>query len=250
MGKWAFRGIAAVMAASSFLYLILAVARPSLLDTYTDYSVAALAFLPVVTGFYLVDRYGSRSIFGKCFAYLTSGATLWFLGELLWPVYTRILNVETPFPSLSDLFWMSGYVFMGLGTYTILKRFNPTYALKRRTILSISLLTAALSVITFTLASKIYKAPLIDLIIYNYYLIADIVILGLLTMIYSIFRGGKISKAWLILVTGITTTFLADIFFNLATSTDSETYLLFSDLIYMNGYSLIALGFTTHAIEF
>lgn len=249
-GRWAFHGIAAVMAVSSFLFLIIAVTKPSLLDTYTDYSVAILSFLPVITGFHLVDRYGSRSVFGKCFAYLTSGSTLWFLGELLWPIYTKILKVEMPFPSLSDIFRMSGYIFMGLGTYTILTRFNPTYALKRRTVFLTSLLTAAVSLITLILASKIYKAPLLNLIIYNYYLISDIVILSLLSIIYSIFRGGRISKAWLILVAGITTIFLADIFFNLATSIDSETYILFSDLIYMNGYSLTALGFTAHAIEF
>ena len=248
--KGPFYGVVAVMVVSSILYFTILLAKPSILDTFTDFSVAVLSFLPVISGFHLVNRYSLDSPFGKCFAFLTAGSSLWFLGEALWPVYTRILKVNMPFPSLSDLFWMSGYIFMGLGAYIIFTIFNPIYVLKRRIILLTLLLIAVSSVVTLILTPKIYKAPPLNLVIYNYYLIADIVVLGLLSTVYRVFRGGKISKAWLILTYGITIILLADLFFNLATSIESETYLLFSDLIYMNGYSLLALGFIAHAIEF
>jgi hypothetical protein len=51
------------------------------------------------------------------------------------------------------------------------------------------------------------------------------------------------------LIAGIAAILSADALFNLAVSIRSEGYLLLSDLIYMNGYSLMALGFAAHAME-
>jgi len=248
--KGALYGIIAVMIGSFLLFFVIAVLKPNQLSSYTDYSVPALSFLPVISGFLLIKRYSFSSVFGRCFSFLTAASALWFLGEALWTVQAKLLGVELPFPSLSDLFWMCGYIFIGLGVYAMFKLFNPISAMDRRKLVLTLSLTAAAAAATLILTPLIYEgAPLIELIIYTWYLVMDVIFLGLLTVIFQTFMGGRVSRAWLIMISGLAAIFLADILFNLATYMDSEIHLLSGDLIYMIGYSLIALGFIEHGIE-
>ncbi|MGC8961389.1 MAG: hypothetical protein ACP5K1_02955 [Candidatus Bathyarchaeia archaeon] len=251
-GLWrkALYGIIAAMILSSLIFLFLAAFKPCWLSRYTDYSVPALSFLPLVSGFLLVRRYSFSSVFGRCFSFLTSASSLWFLGEASWMFQSVILGEEMPFPSFSDFLWMSGYIFIGLGIYVMFKMFNPLSVMRRGRLILILSLTFAASMVTLALTPKIYSgATLIELFIYDWYLVMDIIYMGLLLVVFQTFMGGRISKAWLTLIIGIAVTLVADFFFNLATSVDSETYLLLGDLIYMNGYSLIALGFIQHGME-
>lgn len=246
-----FISIIIIEALFSTLFFITLILNKSLLDFFTDYAVPICAFLPVVAGLLLVKKHNAfNSLFGKCFSFLTAGLTLWFLGEALWPIYTRILAIEVPFPSLMDLLWMIGYIFIGVGIYWIFTFFKPTLILKRATLILIIFL-ALITVLTIAyLTPIIYEGcSILERFIYGYYLAMDIIILSLLTTIYMVFKGGKVSKPWLILIAGLTVTFLADIFFNLATSVNSEFYLTIGDLIYINGYSLIGLGLTKHLME-
>ncbi|MEM3754407.1 MAG: hypothetical protein QXE19_01795 [Candidatus Bathyarchaeia archaeon] len=48
-------------------------------------------------------------------------------GEVLWPIYTRVLNIEMPSFSLMDFLWMCGYIFIGIGVYIIFTIFEPMY---------------------------------------------------------------------------------------------------------------------------
>ncbi|MBS7658479.1 MAG: hypothetical protein QXL69_03915 [Candidatus Bathyarchaeia archaeon] len=236
----------------SILFFLLLRLNMCLVELFTDYAVPVSAFLPVITGFSLIKKYNSfNSLFGKCFSFLTTGLTLWFLGEVLWPIYTRILNIEMPSPSLMDFLWMSGYIFIGVGVYWIFTIFKPKLILKRTTLLLIVFLTLIAVLTIIYLTPIIYKGSLVlEQFIYGYYLVMDISILSFLTIVHRVFKGGEISKPWLILIAGLTVTFLADIFFNLATSINSKLYLSIGDLIYINGYSLIGLGLTKHLIEF
>jgi|YelNatPaOPRAMG01_1025707.scaffolds.fasta_scaffold01767_12 hypothetical protein len=251
MQKMFFMIVVIIEAIFSTIALIMLTLNSPFLDLFTDYAVAICAFFPVAAGFLLIKKYGIfNSLFGKCFSFLTAGLTLWFLGEFLWPIYSRVLNVEMPFPSLMDFLWMGGYIFIGIGVYIIFTIFKPNLVLKRLTRFLIIFLTLiVILAIIFLTPIIYYKASFLEQVIYCYYLIADIIILSLLMVVYRIFKGGEISKAWLILVLGIIVIFLADIFFNLATSINSEFYLSLGDLIYINGYSLTALGLIKHLMK-
>ncbi len=241
------RGIIASMIASSILFFAIAILDAALLDAFTDCGVAILSLLPAASGYLLARRYGPDSPFGKCFALLAAGLALWFSGECLWPIHTRLLGIEMPFPSIMDALWMSGYIFIGLGIYAIIRIFWPASALGRGALIQTSCAVAATSALIVILAPRIYEASALGLLIYDYYLISDVAILGLLSILYRILKGGRLSRSWLIMAIGLAAISSADILFNLATSIEAKDYLLISDLIYMNGYSLIALGFSEHA---
>ena len=47
----------------------------------------------------------------KTYVYLCVGLALWFIAEILWTYYQIGLRINTPFPSIADAFWISGYAF-------------------------------------------------------------------------------------------------------------------------------------------
>jgi hypothetical protein len=71
--------------------------------------ISGIAFLFSILAF---KRYWTKSeeyfsIIWLCFSI---GLGLWFLGETTWAIFTLILGVEIPFPSIADIFWLIGYI--------------------------------------------------------------------------------------------------------------------------------------------
>jgi hypothetical protein len=66
------------------------------------------------------------SRYERTHTFLTLGIGMWFVAEIVYTYYQIGLSVETPFPSLADLFYISGYVFFGFYVYGILKLLSKT----------------------------------------------------------------------------------------------------------------------------
>lgn len=78
---------------------------------------------------------------------------MWFLGEAIWAGYTLILNVEIPYPSVADVFWLGGYVPFFVALYLYVKTFGS--ALSRKTLAIFSTIT----VVSAILVSAALIAP-------------------------------------------------------------------------------------------
>src|SRR5512140_2446280 len=74
------------------------------------------------------------------------GWALWALAEIIYSLYS-ILGQEAPFPSIADIFWMAGYIPMGLGLY-LRSRTMPVKPTRNQT-----MTIAAFSIITIVLAA-------------------------------------------------------------------------------------------------
>jgi hypothetical protein len=66
------------------------------------------------------------SRYERTHTFLTLGIGMWFVAEIVYTYYQLGLSVETPFPSLADLFYISGYVFFGFYVYSVLKLLRKT----------------------------------------------------------------------------------------------------------------------------
>ena len=75
---------------------------------------------------FIIYKHRPSSLSDKAHTFLTLGLGLWFVAELVYTYYQLGLSIETPFPSLADLFYLSGYVFFGLYLYSILKLLRKT----------------------------------------------------------------------------------------------------------------------------
>lgn len=54
--------------------------------------------------------------------YLALGLLLWFIAEAVWMFYVTILQVELPYPSLADVFYMAAYPLVGYSLHMLSKR--------------------------------------------------------------------------------------------------------------------------------
>ena len=58
----------------------------------------------------------------RTFAMLMVGLGLWCAAEITWTYYVQALNVEVPFPSAADWFYLGGYTFVGYFLLRIVRR--------------------------------------------------------------------------------------------------------------------------------
>ena len=118
---------------------------------YTNLTInvtAAIALCAAIIVLFRQIRVHSQ--YSKTFGFLAVGVGLWFTAEIIWTYYQLGLGIETPFPSLADVFWLAGYAPL---TYHLYRIYN-TVTMKvtdRDTMIVISSMVAA-SISVFTLS--------------------------------------------------------------------------------------------------
>jgi len=222
----------------------------------TNMLAPLLAGFSAVSAFFALERYwdnlGSR--LSKIWLYFTFGMALWFLGEATWAIYVLVLNVEIPYPSIADAFWLIGYVPLFIAIDLYVRLFRPALFKKMYFVCA-----AAVSVVSIALFA-ILAPPIISaednvlmLSISLAYPILDLIlfaeaILGLLIFTMTKLKG-KIGTAWLFINAGIFMNVIGDMLFGYATSQDAYFSGHPLDLFFYWGYILFALAFYTHMKE-
>jgi len=229
---------------------------PDFMLVFSNVFAPFIAAVTVATSFFALRRYWDTlsSRLSRIWLGFTLGMTLWFLGELGWATYVLVLGIEIPYPSIADIFWLSGYVplFMALDLYIRLFR----TALFRRMYFVGAVLVSVLSVTLFIVlvppilgaeedaVTKIVSIayPALDLILFSE------AILGLLIFTVTKLKG-RIGVAWLFINTGILMNVIADMLFSYTTlqGTYYDGHPL--ELFFHWGYILFALAFYTHMKE-
>ena len=222
------------------------------------------AFPPVIAGAavatsgFALRRYWEdlRSRLSRVWLFFTLGMVLWFLGELGWATYRLILNVEKPYPSIADVFWLSGYVPLFLALYIYVQIFKP--AISRQMLRIAEAMVSILSIAIYSLLLP----PIIEAAEDPVVLFVDLAyptldiplfamaILGLLIFTMSRLKG-KIGTAWLLINSGILMNVVGDVLFSYATllGTYWEMPAHPLELFFHWGYLLFLLAFYTHMKE-
>lgn len=222
----------------------------------TNVLAPLMAGLAVISAVFALKRYWDNlwSKLSRIWLCFTFGMLLWFLGETTWAIYALIFNVEIPYPSIADAFWLIGYLPLLIAIDLYIRLFRA--ALSRKLYFIGVAVVSAVSIALFSiLAPPMIAAeknvltlsvslayPVLDLI-----LLAE-AILGLL--IFTVTRlKGQMGGAWLFINAGIFINVIGDMLFGYATS--QETYFDGHplDLFFYWGYILFALAFYTHMKE-
>jgi len=184
------------------------------------------------------------------------GMLLWFLGELGWAVYTMVLNVEIPYPSIADVFWLLGYVPLFIALLLYIQIIQPAISLRLFSIAAIIVIAGAVSVFMslmipvlatsseqdFVTLSISLAYPALDLMLFLE------AILGLLVFTFTPLKG-RIGAAWFIMNAAILATAIADLAFSY-TNLDGTYYNGHPlELLYHVSYLLFALAFFVHSRE-
>ena len=191
-------------------------------------------------------RHNPKPPFSAAWISFSSGITLWFLGELTWAIYVQYLMMK-PFPSVADVFYLSGYVFLFLALFLILKLFKLSFSPK------MSGITTAITIIFTVAVSYLLLIPIFassegffNTALAISYPIFDIGLFALAFSILLIFLEGAIGKAWFFLTIGIILNVVADLIFSYAELQGFYYEGHPFELFWLWGYVAFLLGFYVH----
>ena len=184
---------------------------------------------------------------------LALGMFGWTGGMIFWNYYLFFMQVEIPYPSLGDLFYIMIWPFW---TYAMISLFRVTgakYGLRKLSgkILALTISAAVVTVSYFLLFIVARQGELglgggtLSNLLAFLYPLGDVAILLTSALIYSLsfkFLGGVYKKAILILLVGFTLNYIGDIIF-VFTATN-ETYFNgnIADFLYVIMLFTVATG--------
>lgn len=208
-----------------------------------------LAFMAGLVALFTFGVAGSRFL---SLLLLTAGIGYWFLGEMFFAYYGYILNID-PYPSAADFFYILAYplLFFGLVNEIRFARVNWNNIAKP-TLFLFSLVALLFgSIVGYFGIYQAYtpdESLLANAVAISYGIGDLFLILAnilLLVLVWE-FRGGKLSRVWLLLFVGFILTLIADILFALYTNEYTMQVWFYKSLLdsfWMAGYLFFALAF-------
>jgi hypothetical protein len=186
-------------------------------------SASGSAFLMSVG---VIIRQKFTGILPRMYVSLGIALGLWFAAEAIWAYYEAGLGIETPFPSLADAFWLSGYVPFFYFMYGIVKYFAGT---SKATYLPILLTTSIGFVLVANILYSIYLSAdltgqdgVISYVVASAYPVADMLLIIPAVAAFSRFREGRLTfTPWMLIVLANIVFIIGDIGFAYSTSFES-----------------------------
>ncbi len=181
---------------------------------FADAFFAVIAFVAAIFCFSTFKIYGKNSLEGKVWLMLTLGFIFWCGGESLWAYYELVEGIY-PFPSPADIFYLLGYVPLCLAVFYSFYFMKVPF--KRRKVgiaLTLTIAYAALSGIFVLYPIAVSQESLFEKAVLLMYPLADIFLIFGASLLVEVFRGGGLSKTWLIISLAFLATGIADTLFS------------------------------------
>ena len=170
--------IGSIIVANSFIILSQGKDRVFFSNWTINITAAIALALAVIT----VYRQKLDGLYGKTYASLAIGLGLWFIAEIIWTYFELGLQINTPFPSIADLFWLVGYGFFAYHLYRIYN-FMSRETIKPTTIILVSV------TIAIALGYLVNLTTAVSDISYSQKQQADDIVLLLISVAYPILDG-------------------------------------------------------------
>jgi len=161
-----------------------------------------------IFGFIVAKKYTGTLVYAKAYNMLAIAFLFMLFAEITYFVYEQFLDLE-PYPSIADVFFFAFYPMIILYLIINLRFFAPKFSkLGILTVTGIPLI-ATLTYLNLTLEDF----GSFDFFYGIIFVAAASVTLGLAIYAASIFRGGLVGTAWLVLVLGITINLIGDVWY-------------------------------------
>lgn len=170
---------------------------------YLNWILNFYAGIAVFTGVSIFLRKILKGIEGRAYTSLTIGLVFFFLGETTWTYYQVQFDLEIPYPSLADLFWLLGYCFFFYhiyGTYSFWKH-NRKIDRRKKVITSVIVVIIGSFLIYLTLIdSFLTESNLLTSTISLIYIILDIIlVIPAILIVWSLRTKNPFFTHWLLI---------------------------------------------------
>ena len=175
------------------LYLFVVNFTPDKSSVFINTTNLIAIFSSVAMSLYTVLRLGFKSKGGKYYLSLVAGMALWACAHSIWAYFELELGIDTPYPSIADFFWLSGYPFLSYHFYHSFRVWKQARIIRLRSLLISVISTSVLIglLIYFSLQGSGEEGfDLTTIIVSNLYLVGDgALLVPAIVIIWSLRRG-------------------------------------------------------------
>lgn len=163
-----------------------------------------------IASFVISKRYKGSKTFGKAYFFLGIGYFSIFLAEITYVIYERFLGID-PYPSIADVFFFGLYPFALLHLILNIRFFKP----KISPLSKIWIILFPISMIgIYTIFSlQVFEEPDFDFYYGIIFVSGSSVVMAFAVLGAKIFQKGLLGIAWLVLVLGILSNTIGDIWY-------------------------------------
>jgi hypothetical protein len=225
---------------------------------YSNWTInitAAVAFAFAIMAAY---RQKAQGLQGKAYASLAIGLGLWLVAELIWTYFELGLQIDTPFPSLADVFWLVAYGFLAYPLYRIYK-FTSKETVRSTAAIIVSLALAitlgylvnlTVNVSEISYSQKQQSEDIILLLVSIVYPILDaVLVVPAVLVLWAVRTEQPLYTHWMLLSLSVLFFVVADSGFGYAAVSDIDTIQKEGwvwDIFYNAGYISIAAALFWH----
>lgn len=124
----------------------------------------------------------SKNYVASAIVYLALGLVLWLAAEIVWTYYVNIMQIEIPFPSIADIFYLAGYLPVGISLYVLTR--SATGVLQENKIV---ITTIAVTITAFI--TNVFLLQIVDSAIGFTQLTSDEAVLLTISIAYPLLDG-------------------------------------------------------------
>jgi hypothetical protein len=200
----------------------------------------------------VILRQKLTALMPRLYGSLGVGLGLWLAAEAIWAYYELAAGIETPFPSIADIFWLAGYTPFFHFLYGINKHF---LGLKKSMTLPLLLISLLAFAFLGNILLSIYQSAdlstqdgILPYIVGSAYPIADMFLVVPAIAAFIQMRKGKLTfTPWVLIVLATIVFIIGDIGFAYSTSiTELSDTVWFWNPLYNLGYIAIASALFWH----
>lgn len=172
----------------------------------------------------------------------------YFIAEITWAVYNNIFNVELPYPSAADLFYVIAGITLILAIYFVTKGLHnkPKFdnSLLILIVVASVLITAIFLSISHSSITDVYMNGKLNLtmLLDIYYPVQDLIMLVIIGRLLEASQGRKVFEAQMILAGATCLMSFSDIYFSIVTVTNQYSEGMLLNYLYVIAYLLYALS--------
>ena len=211
-----------------------------------------IILISVTIGFYRARTFTMKSAIGRSLALVSLGMLFWMLGNLAWMYYNVAAQIEVPYPSMADVFYLGMIPFATAGLFLLLRNLKTRF--DAGTVLKIAIIPVAVFLLTYWLfvQSKLSEdVPTLTKILNVAYPSGDIIFMSFALVILTLIGGGRLFRPLAIICFGFILQAVADLAFSWTIS--AGTYYTGSpvDTIYVMAFFTVGLGmyYTSDAMK-
>jgi hypothetical protein len=194
-----------------------------------------------------VKIFGYKTLNGKIWLLIALGNLFWTFGEFGWFYYEIILSIDTPYPSIADVFWLAGFPPLYFALFKA-NQLIRTKLSKEILIIYVIICSICVLAILFLVLWPIAVYPISEDFTFSeksvslHYPIMDIILFLFALLVLLRFKGAKISWTWFILAISFLIDVFADSWFSIILW--EELYYTYHpvDLLWLLSYSLVVVA--------